>query len=260
MDKTNLLRKNSGKQPKLYAIAYLDSLGTTEKIKSKDDVVHLNKLYEIYTLAVNLAESETRSSKNYSDIKTKIFSDNIVIAKPLRTIPQNKAEDIRCLLDFVSLFQNNAVIEHSWLIRGGITIGELFVDKVMIWGKGLIRAYKLESELAFYPRIILDQDIIGYANQFDERYASEDIDGFYYLDFLNRNNKAEMGKLSKNIKLSYNQMLEEIKRDDGTYPDKPYQKLQWYKNYVNNWYRLFLNNNDTKDLLSDAFVDLRRIG
>lgn len=258
MGEAIILGKGPAKKPKLYAIAYLDLLGTTAKINSEHDFVHLNELYSIYDLAVQLSENERISNTRYKEIRTKIFSDNIVIAIPLRSTPKNKAEDIRCLLDFVSLFQNNAVIHHSWLIRGGITIGELFMDKLMIWGKGLIRAYKLESELAFYPRIILDQEIIASIYAYDNNYILEDSDGFWFLNFLNHNKKVEYHyDFFKEMQSSYARMLAEMRGKDGTYPDKPYQKIQWYKNYANNWYRGFSNSTD--DLLSDAQADLQQI-
>lgn len=258
MGEAILLGKGPAKKPKLYAIAYLDLLGTTAKINSKHDFVHLNELYRIYDLAVQLSENERISNSRYKEIKTKIFSDNIVIAMPLRSTPKNRVEDILCLLDFVSLFQNNAVIHHSWLIRGGITIGELFMDKLMIWGKGLIRAYKLESELAFYPRIILDQTIVDAIDVVDNTYVSKDSDGFWFLNFLNYNMKVEYHyDFFKEMKNSYVRMLMEMKGKDGIYPDKPFQKVQWYRNYANNWYRGFSNNVD--DLLSDTQADLLQI-
>lgn len=259
MGEAVLLGKGPAKKPKLYAIAYLDLLGTTAKINNKHDFVHLNELYRIYDLAVQLSENERISNTRYREIRTKIFSDNIVIAIPLRSTPKNKVEDIRCLLDFVSLFQNNAVIHHSWLIRGGITIGELFMDKLMIWGKGLIRAYKLESELAFYPRIILDQEIVASVDQFDNNYISKDSDGFWFLNFLNHNKNVKYNyDFFKEMQSSYARMLTEMQGKDGIYPDKPYQKVQWYKNYANDWYRSFSNNSG--DLLSDTPSDLLQIG
>ena len=41
-------------------------------------------------------------------------------------------------------------------IRGSLTVGEIYTGHGLIFGKGLNRAYKLESKVAKYPRIVID--------------------------------------------------------------------------------------------------------
>ena len=44
----------------------------------------------------------------------------------------------------------------GWLLRGGISIGQLLIDDVMVWGETLLKSYYLEDKIANYPRIISD--------------------------------------------------------------------------------------------------------
>ena len=62
-----------------YIVAYIDLLGVTNKIKSKDSQLAMNKLHNLYTFSVKLTR-DVQIEEN-QDIQFKIFSDNIIIAK-----------------------------------------------------------------------------------------------------------------------------------------------------------------------------------
>ena len=47
------------------------------------------------------------------------------------------------------------------LLRGGVTIGPLFHENGVVFGGGLVQAYRMESDGARYPRIIVSQSVIG---------------------------------------------------------------------------------------------------
>jgi hypothetical protein len=76
------------------------------------------------------------------------------------------------------------------LLRGGICMGEIFVDKrqKIIFGPGLVKAYKLESESAVYPRIVIEREYISLVEnqpgKFCKDYVSQGEDGVYFLDYL----------------------------------------------------------------------------
>lgn len=222
-------------KPKKYVIAYLDMLGTTAKIAQKDNYYSLYQLYSIYNYVVQQEENEILRKSRYGKIITKIFSDNIVMAIPLKS-DNDDIDSVLNLMQFTSIFQNRATLFQSWPVRGGITIGELFIDKVMVWGKGLVRAYTMEDKIALFPRIIIDQSIIqqiGTKNPF----VRLDSDGCFYLDFLNFVNYEDQHGFELIARKSFAYMLAEIKYRDGTYQERPYQKLQWLKSYYNQWYK-----------------------
>ena len=81
-------------------------------------------------------------------LRVSTFSDNVVISQlPGANTPQ--------LLMQLATWQLGAAI-NGFLMRGGVTIGNLVHEDEVVFGPGLNRAYYLESKIAMYPRIVLD--------------------------------------------------------------------------------------------------------
>lgn len=57
----------------------------------------------------------------------------------------------------MSAIQFHALMQFDFWLRGGITIGELFIDNAVVWGTSLIEAYAIENNLANYPRVIVSK-------------------------------------------------------------------------------------------------------
>ena len=116
------------REQKVYAVAYLDILGITNRIKSNKEAQFdaLNTLHNLYTSIIELTDPQ-KGIKKYENIQFKIFSDNIIIAKQLSQ--EDKANDVVTLLSCVSNFLCSAVGDGvGWLVRGGITIGDFYID------------------------------------------------------------------------------------------------------------------------------------
>lgn len=227
----------SGKEHKLYAVAYLDLLGTTEKIKNDDKGDYFFRIYTIYNMAVSYGNNQALASSPYRKIKTKIFSDNIIMAMPLDS--SGDTNNLSLLISFVSVFQNYANVLYSWLVRGGLTVGELFIDDIFVWGTGLLRAYELESQVAFYPRVVVDENVVAlFPNNFVG--FCRDIDGKYFTNFLSyMEYHAADGNdnLVPTIQNSFRTLLSDIKDPIGRYHERALQKLQWYRVYINSWFQ-----------------------
>ena len=208
-----------------YIVAYLDILGVTSRIKNPDEEkLSMNKLHNLYTHSIDLTRQI--AIKGNEDIKFKIFSDNIIIAKKIT--PETITDDIYCLLACVGHFQESAASDCvGWLPRGGITIDELFIDDVMVWGKALLRSYELEDKIAIYPRVIIDNKFVSLISKEDKAYEfiRYDFDGFAFLNFLH--NCHFVGEILMNG-------FELMKKEAGPNPsDRILQKLMWHKNFVN---------------------------
>lgn len=218
------------REQKTYAVAYLDILGISNRIKSNKtaQLESLNVLHNLYTHIIGLSSSEN-GIKKYEGIKFKIFSDNIIIAKELSG--QAQADDVTILLNCVSNFLCAAVGDTvGWLVRGGVTIGDFYIDDTIVWGPALLRAYELEDKIANYPRVILD-DSITYllkSNSMGLDFILQDEDGMNYLNYMSIWHFS--GEIVKN---AFEQMKSEARRPDGTYPDKVFQKLCWHMKYIN---------------------------
>lgn len=212
-----------------YVVAYLDILGITARIKGSAETQTdaLNVLHNLYTFIYELADSKT-GIKKYADIKFKVFSDNIIIAKKLS---ENTVDDVLTLLSCVSNFLCAAVGDGvNWLVRGGITLGDFFIDDTIVWGPALVRAYELEDKVANYPRVLLDASIINLLQS--KKQGSEficiDSDGMTFLNYMTIWHFS--GEIVCN---AFEKMKEEARLPNGTYPDKVYQKLYWHMQYVN---------------------------
>ena len=154
-------------------------------------------------------------------IQTRPFSDNIVVFMP------TESGSISSIL-FMVRYLHDRIVELELCIRGAVTIGNMFWDEAwsnpipddrlldggqeilyhrgqnnlpVTLGPGLIKAYKLESQCAIYPRVIIDRKMHNYLvekalNCFPFGTATscdlqlkdlvrKDADGLFFLDILN---------------------------------------------------------------------------
>ncbi len=211
-----------------YIVAYLDLLGVTTRMKNDVNAqkIAMNKLHNLYTF--NMDISKGIDMEGYKDIQFKIFSDNIIIAKKLSNETKARTQDIKCLLNCVSNFQCTSVKDCvGWLVRGGLSIGELYIDETMVWGQALLRTYELENSVAIFPRVVIDNNILFELQGNDglKEYISQDFDNIYFLNYLYIQHFG-----GRFLKSGFRLMVNEL---DGKYSDRVYQKLCWHMNYVN---------------------------
>jgi len=216
----------------LYIVAYLDILGIASRMSQEKEsqILPLNKLQNLYKSTIELT-SKTNGIKSLRGIKFKIFSDNIVITKKLSLNSSERIFDILSVLMCVSHFQISSVGDSvGWLVRGGITIGELFINNTMVWGSALLRAYELEKNIAIYPRVVIDFNMLTElkSNKDVTDYLLLDFDGIFFLNYMHLWYYA--GEIVMN---GFEIMKSEVRKPNGSYPNKIYQKLYWHMNYIN---------------------------
>lgn len=175
-----------------HVILFLDILGYKELISnSNNDKSENDYLIEIHGLMKNLSEYIEKRNKridenfkydlNLSRFKYLIFSDNILFFAPYYT--DNDMQNLYGNLMYglsAFLFQYN---KSDIFFRGAITKGLLYYDEKLhfVFGSGLIRAYELESNIAIYPRIVIDDCLcpspilVGW---------EKDHKNIWYLDYM----------------------------------------------------------------------------
>lgn len=215
-----------------YIVAYLDILGVASRMNKdrKGQALPLNKLYNLYRSVIELTEKDG-GIKNLEGIEFQVFSDNIIISKKLSSTPDERIQDIKSVLNCVSHFQTSSVGDCvGWLVRGGITIGELIIDKTMVWGTALLRDYELENNIAIYPRVAIDASIVSelQANPETAEYLLLDFDGIFFLNYMSIWHFA--GEIVKN---GFEMMKNEARKTDGSFSDRIFQNLVWHMNYIN---------------------------
>lgn len=178
-------------------IAFIDILGF--KTKVNDSLISKTVARKLHTalkqiLQIKLDNEDLSSvleMKSYG-VEITTFSDSAVISYP--------ADDIDglfyLLLDLVHL--QLALASYDVLLRGGITIGDLYHDGSIVYGPAMNEAYLLKSKKAKYPRIIADvhnindfikqQVKLGKADHYDVEdilnLLKQDKDGKYFVDML----------------------------------------------------------------------------
>jgi hypothetical protein len=89
-----------------------------------------------------------------SSIKVTHFSDSIVLSIGLENDMYAMS-----MIEYVSRLIYRLWKDFKILIRGGIAVGKLsHVDKGPLFGPAMVKAYDIETNLANYPRIILDNN------------------------------------------------------------------------------------------------------
>ncbi len=125
----------------------------------------------------------------YSKGKIKIFTDNMVVAYPIKGDGEKELDEI---LENVAEYQFKLSLE-GLFVRGGISMGDFYINEDIVFGPALLDAHNTESKIACYPRIILDNNTVSkvqtYMNHYDVAPQKNKIlidnDGNWFLNYLN---------------------------------------------------------------------------
>ena len=108
------------------------------------------------------------------DLEVSVFSDCIAISAE---------HDNYHGVIWTAIHLQSSLLVLGILTRGGISKGNLVHKDDMLYGEGMIKAYKLESKAAIYPRILVDSEIIGSTNDYYRSvFFHQDMDGLWYLN------------------------------------------------------------------------------
>ena len=177
-------------------LTYIDILGFRDIQKSKSP----QEIYDILSFLKRQAKPSDSECKNL-EINFLNFSDLIVRATNILS-ESNVEYPIGLLFhEFLSVCcEQTELIAKETIVRGAITIGESYSEEGMLFGPALSRAYELESEVAIYPRVIIDPIVFKSLDESEllryelheledekyylKNYVRKDTDGIYYIDYL----------------------------------------------------------------------------
>lgn len=167
------------------------------------------------------------------------FSDSIVVST---SADYHGKSEIISILSFLS----NALLQHGFLLRGGITKGEIYHKDSSVFGPALNRAYEMESKSAIFPRVILDFDLTTEFGQGIEVYHDGkkigqnktwrlSNDGFRFFDFLQPFGGSHGFSDTNLLHLNLTKMYLFINERLVEYQEKPsiLPKYIWLANYFN---------------------------
>ncbi len=117
------------------------------------------------------------------------FSDSIVRTSRISDEDDRYEVNLKVILELNAIMHiQRSLIQEGVIVRGGITVGEIFVEDKMIFGPALNRAYHLESKVAVYPRVLIDgavhQRLHDNVVLGDMKYIWRDDDGQFFVDYL----------------------------------------------------------------------------
>lgn len=105
------------------------------------------------------------------------FSDHVAMSLPFSEI------NILYLIQLASWLHHQA-LSQGLLMRGAITIGDLYHKGNAIMGRALNEAVKIEENISIYPRVIIPHEIIELLPQNMPISLGIDFDGLYYVHYM----------------------------------------------------------------------------
>ena len=190
--------KKNGYQKKF--IAFIDILGFAELVrKSGSEYGIKNELHKSLMILFGSSSTALRLGgeeglvvpnilylwkKEKSQRSVENFSDTLILtclAEP---------EEFELLVGVIAKIQVMLAIKKIFL-RGAVTVGEVYIGDGLLYGPGIVEAYKLESTSAIFPRIIIDtrmvEDILCEEKLTDivqKQSLLQDYDGKVFINFL----------------------------------------------------------------------------
>jgi hypothetical protein len=156
--------------------AFIDFLGFAEGSTEADEERRTNILDLLLSLSALRGDFDLKIQGQDNGPKSSIrpaittFSDHIVISFPIASVIRDLQFDERTAAQFISnqfvaLLQSIAAsaLRIGFLIRGGATIGKLYHNSGVVFGEAMVEAYRIESGVSIYPRVVLSQRITNRA-------------------------------------------------------------------------------------------------
>jgi hypothetical protein len=224
-------------------VTFMDLLGFKEFVNREPDADKINKVLDTVQKFVHVDKEE----QQILGLRSIAVSDSVVrfalVDDPSHLPAPNLQLELLGLIHIQGELANQGI-----LVRGGVTHGAVFIDGIRCFGPAYQRAYQLESEVATYPRIVVDQcvidDYIGYPEGRGDRTfggAEEEIMELlrrddartWYLDYLGamstevEDNSVYIDFLGRHRDLILKNMKDNVGKDSVL------RKYDWLAEYHN---------------------------
>ncbi len=245
-----------------YSILYVDVLNQREKLMEIKDLPEtkeehakflelLRNTYGVVDTLVRLFDSMTTNMVVFDDIPElseevkrrlnrmvgnpidrTLFSDSLLYYISLQE-DQGAVPVVRILeLIYAATSVMAGALSMGIACRGGLDIGiAAKFARVGIYGPALYKAYRLENDIAQYPRIVVGPDLVGYLNssledlnptgeasvrrsfaKFCLELIYEDTDGAFALDYAHKSIQERHPALKRHLQKAFTFAVEEWNR------------------------------------------------
>jgi hypothetical protein len=219
--------------------AFVDILGFSELINNlSQGTISSDTLRDLLRIVhAPLRGDHIRSFKG-SDVRAQSISDAVCISAACSSA--GLAHLLYCLEELA-----RRLLEQGFFVRGALVKGNLYHDDDAVFGEALVRAYRLEQDVARYPRIICVSTVAREIFEFLEQDKTDFMDvlrqakdGPYYVHVLNLVElvlRSETGRERPDYVEHYNQIAAQIQRRFNESFDQPrhFEKVQWFAKYWN---------------------------
>ncbi len=158
-------------------VCYIDLMGFSAAVSARSK--EPNGLSEI-TALLRKAEALVKGYSD-ADLRFQSLSDSIFISTVNRS-PDNVLSLLTCAQDLFIFF-----LTEGFLARGGIASGPCVFTESIVLGEPVVRAVKLESQIAEYPRIVLSKGTMDTlsshpSQSYIKKHIERSEDGPYWVN------------------------------------------------------------------------------
>jgi hypothetical protein len=190
-------------------VTFLDVLGFGQQVensRSPDNILKLLRKTTRKTKASSAVLKLDGTWKTWTTTRT--FSDLVVRHTEIAPHHTNLIERLNIEIHFLVQMQCDLLARDGILLRGGVCLRASYIDDEFIFGPALNQSYRLEHQVAVYPRIVIDKQLITQAesetgkiwppslkrgddgatfvNYLYGAYKYADANGFIQVNFKNR--------------------------------------------------------------------------
>lgn len=234
-------------------VAFIDILGFQNLVDKTTNKLEEKTISNLDTALKTGFESAKKSflNKECKECKVSMFSDCICFSCPYIYSSASEVEIEDGLSSFLLsvLFSLTQLTKIGLMVRGGITIGNHFQNERLIFSPALIKAYKLESTQAIYPRILIDDSFIIEINKHFPNVPShseseyvldwfrKDTDGKIFLNYL----PDEIILASRRDLITWNKNMIKNTFENNKNKFNIIEKCRWSANFHNQRIEEFIN-------------------
>jgi hypothetical protein len=222
-------------------VGFVDILGFADLVRraDRDATLRLRVIEALQTVRVTAPPGPGET-----DLRMQNFSDSVILsALPTATGLWH------LLLSLDALAWN--LLQIGVLIRGGVSIGGMHHDDEIVFGVGVIDAYRLESVIAKFPRVVVSKSVLERADQFAAEHEAwnalrsarlrRDTDGVWFLHYLNELAAANAHPRGKpapgedawfDVGQATQRIIQQMLENTVDAPDV-YAKVHWLGDYWN---------------------------
>jgi hypothetical protein len=230
-------------------VVFVDVLGTSVLARGTDADEILQSLDRALQRARNRAQVDEQ--RYWAD--SSWFSDNLALAAALGDVEEFQ-EGIFAAVLIAALWIQYLLAIEGFFTRGGLTVGQQFMDERVNFGPALVEAVELEKQ-ANFPRVLvgpaarplLDRFCGYYArggdNPFTEHLAVAP-DGLLFLNYLGVVYEADNRAEALDMLVRHRRAI--MSALDSALEAKARAKVEWLADYHNSFCRAFAT--DRRDL------------